>query len=127
MTGTLRGRLAVVAWLLAATTAGAFGLLLIEEEPGATAGRWYLGSAAGFAAVGIWARVASEAGHARWILAAATVATLATVSHTAWIVAFAYHGPSTILVVLVVAASVMTTFGVHAWERRVALAGLAPR
>jgi len=41
-----------ILWLVVAVVAALLGLLLITDEPGATAGRWYLGFAVVSALVG---------------------------------------------------------------------------
>jgi hypothetical protein len=105
-------RLVVVAWFIGAIMAGAFGLLLIEDEPGASAARWYLVFGVGFVAMAVTA-LRLRGPNARVVLATAALAlTVAVALHTFVLVAFAYHGLSAILFVVAVLATGATLVAV---------------
>jgi uncharacterized membrane protein len=103
-----------ILWVVVAAFAGLAGVLLISDEPGATAARWYLGFAVLAALMGIGSLVWRGA-RARRLLALGSVTTLALIAlHAFAIVAFAYQG----LTILILAPAVFAAgFAAAAWAR----------
>jgi hypothetical protein len=104
-----------IMWIIVAIFAGLMGVLLISDEPGATAARWYFVFAALAAPVAVacfvWAR-----GRASMVLALASIALVALIAlHAFVIVAFAYQG---LTVLLLIPAILAAAFATAAWARR---------
>jgi hypothetical protein len=90
------------------------GVLLISDEPGATAARWYFGFAALAALMGI-ASLVWRGARARKLLALGSLATVAVIAlHAFVIVAFAYQG---LTILLLVPAVLAAGFAAAAWAR----------
>ena len=93
-------RAAAALWFIFVTVAALMGgLLLVSHEPGATAGRWYLGLLVIGLALGVWGVLAAPRSHARFAVASLAGAGLVAVQ-TFFISAFAYQGLSMILLLL---------------------------
>ncbi len=104
-----------ILWIIVAIFAGLMGVLLISDEPGATAGRWYFGFAALAAPVGV-ACFIWGGGRASMLLALASIALVALIAlHAFLIVAFAYQG---LTVLLLIPAILAAAFATAAWARR---------
>jgi hypothetical protein len=93
-----------ILWLVVAVVAALMGLLLISDEPGATAARWYLGFAVLSASVGVlclfWLGP-----RAPGLVALASLAVVALIAlHAFLIVAFAYQGLTILLLIPAVLA-----------------------
>jgi hypothetical protein len=103
-----------ILWLVVAVVAALMGLLLISDEPGATAARWYLGFAVVSALVGVlclfWRGPRAPA-----LLALASLAVVALIAlHAFLIVAFAYQG---LTILLLIPAVIAGAFAGAAWAR----------
>jgi hypothetical protein len=103
-----------ILWLIVAVVAALMGVLLISDEPGATAGRWYLGFAVVSALVGVlcllWGGPRAPA-----LLALSSVAVVALIAlHAFLIVAFAYQG---LTILLLIPAVLAGAFAGAAWAR----------
>jgi hypothetical protein len=109
------GRYAFVGWFLATVAAGSMGLLLIEDEPGATVGRQYLAAATGFGAIALATRRLRRANAGILIVGASFAMVLLTAIHVV-LVPFAYSGLSNIILVLVVVAAAITLLAVRRGE-----------
>ena len=88
------------------------GLLLIEDEPGATVGRQYLAMAAAFALIVIATRRLRGPKAAPLLVWASLGAVLLTAVQAA-VVRFAYSGLSNIILVLVAIAAAVTLLAVR--------------
>jgi hypothetical protein len=107
-----------ILWVVVAAFAGLMGALLISDEPGATAARWYFGFAVLAALMGIGSLVWRGA-RARSLLALGSLATVAVIAlHAFVIVAFAYQG---LTILLLIPAILAGAFAAAAWaaSRRV--------
>jgi hypothetical protein len=93
-------------WFVFAAVAALMGvLLLVSHEPGATAGRWYLGLTVLGAALGLWGFRVTRSKADAWF-ASASAAGVALVAVQAFVIsAFAYQGLSTVLLVIALVAT----------------------
>lgn len=106
-------RAAAVSWLMMAVAAGLMGsLLVVSDEPGATAGRWHLGFAVLGVVLGIWGYRLSRASAAFVSTSAAVTILIAAQAYL--IGEFAYLGLTNILIVV---AALATILAVIAWYR----------
>ena len=101
-----------IVWTVVAVGAGLMGVALISDEPGATAGRWYLAFAAAAAvlAVGAFRGPASR----NRVLIGSIVLLAAIALHYFVIVAFAYSG---LTMLLLVPAALAVLIAVADWAR----------
>ena len=104
---------AAIAWFTMALVASFMGiLLLVSDEPGATAGRWYVAFAALGVGLGLGAwRSARIAGA---LVLVSLVATALIAVQAYWIGEFAYLGLTNILIVIGGLASLLAAI---AWFR----------
>ena len=88
-----------IVWAVVALGAALMGLALISDEPGATAGRWYLGFAVAASVLTIGAFRARGSVHRTWVLLGSIVLLSAIAAHFVVVVAFAYSGLTFLLLV----------------------------
>ena len=105
-------RVTGIAWAVVALGAASMGLLLISDEPGATAARWYLAFAGVAAVLAVGAFLGSA--YRSWVLVGSILLMAAIALHYFVVVDFAYAGLT--LLLLVPAALAVVLAGVD-WAR----------